>query len=186
MSETNIRNIIRQLSHDHDTVNSGIIATVKAVDMQKRTIDAEPLDGSAPLLDINLQANQGSNFGVVVYPKVGSYVIVGPTCGSRAFVVWTTDEIDRVEVKIGGTSVEADGDGIIFNGGERGGLVKINELTQKLNGLVNIVNNFINIYNNHTHVCTSPGSTSATPLPMQADSAETFNKNDYENKLIKQ
>ncbi len=52
-----LRNIIRQLAQpDGETVP--LVCTVDAVDKTARTIDCTPLNENAPLLGVNLQANQ--------------------------------------------------------------------------------------------------------------------------------
>lgn len=51
-----------------------MVCTVLAVDKTAGTCDVTPLNGAADLVDIRLQAQAGS--GLVVYPLVGSTVIV--------------------------------------------------------------------------------------------------------------
>ena len=71
---SNIQDAIRQLAQGgRQTVS--LVCTVDAVDKDARTVDCTPLDEGAPLLGVNLQANQGSKFGIVAFPRVGSYVV---------------------------------------------------------------------------------------------------------------
>ena len=58
------------------------VCTVDAVDEDARTVDCTPLDEGAPLVGVNLQANQECGEGVVLFPAVGSYVVVGVVGGS--------------------------------------------------------------------------------------------------------
>ncbi len=96
---SNIKEAIRRLAQDgRQTVS--LVCKVDAVDKTARTVDCTPLDESAPLLGVNLQANQGSEFGIVTFPKVGSYVVVGFVADDSAGVVLLTDEIESVEVVI--------------------------------------------------------------------------------------
>lgn len=183
-----LRNIIRQLAKpDAETV--ALVCTVDAVDEKARTIDCTPLNEGAPLLGVNLQANQGADYGLWIYPEVGSFVVVGFLADGAAGVVLSTDKIKQAEVVIGDTSATIDANGcriktanisadfnasdIIFNGGKLNGLVVIQKLTDKLNELVQS-------FNDHTHTGTH-GPTSAPISP-----AKSFNKDDYENKKIKQ
>jgi len=61
-------------------------------------------------------------------------------------------------------------------------------LTDKLNGLKDTVNSFINAYNAHIHTTTATigvGLVGAiSPTTSQANAAQPFNKNDYENENI--
>lgn len=195
-----LRNIIRELAKpDGETV--ALVCTVDAVDEKARTIDCTPLNEGAPLLGVNLQANQGADYGLWVIPEVGSFVVVGFVADGAAGVVLSTEKIKQAEVVIGDTSAVMDADGcriktanmsadinaddIIFNGGKLNGLVIIQKLTDKINELVKTVNALITKYNSHVHICAAPGSPSK-PVDVPADSAKTFNKADYENEKIKQ
>lgn len=197
---SDIRNLIRQLAQpDGETV--ALVCTVDAVDEKVRTIDCTPLNEGAPLLGVNLQANQGADFGLCLFPEVGSYVVVGFVAEGAAGVVLATDKITSAEIVIGDTSAVIDADGcridtadmsahinnsdIVFNGGTLDGLVVIQKLTDKINELVQTVNNLITSYNAHVHICAAPGSPSK-PIDAPAKAAKTFNKSDYENTKIKQ
>ena len=184
----NLRNIIRELAKpDGEAV--ALVCTVDAVDEKARTIDCTPLNEGAPLLGVNLQANQGADYGFWVIPEVGSFVVVGFVADGAAGVVLSTEKIKQAEVVIGDTSAVMDADGcriktanmaadinaddIVFNGGKLNGLVIIQKLTDKLNELVQA-------FNSHTH--TGAHGPTSTPLSQ----AKTFNKADYENEKIKQ
>lgn len=189
-----IRDAIRQLAQpDGETV--ALVCVVDEIDKQARTVDCTPINEGAPLLGVNLQANQGSDFGLVIYPEKGAYVVVGFIADGAAGVVLATDKIESAEMVIGETSAVIDADGlridtakmsahinkedIVFNGGNLDGLVIIQKLTDKLNELVNT-------FNSHTHNVTvaHPGGLFTTVTP--GSTAATFNKSDYENTKIKQ
>lgn len=96
---SNIADMIRQLAQNgRQTIN--LICTVDSVDKDARTVDCTPLDEGAPLLGVNLQANQESTFGIVVFPRVGSYVVVGFIAEGSAGVVLMTDDIESIEIVI--------------------------------------------------------------------------------------
>lgn len=191
---SDLRNIIRQLAQpDGETV--ALVCTVDAVDKAARTIDCSPINEGAPLLGVNLQANQEADYGLCLFPEVGSYVIVGFVADGAAGVVLTTEKIESAEIVIGKSSAVMDADGcrigtdnmsahinkedIVFNGGSLDGMVVIQKLTDKLNELVNT-------FNSHTHNVTvaHPGGLFTTVPPGSA--AAAFNKSDYENTKIKQ
>lgn len=96
---------------------------------------------------------------------------------------------EKLDIKTGQSTLVMDTNLINFNGGGLGGLIKINEITSKLNELVNT-------FNAHTHnvppgsflVAATAGVPNPAPMPVQAtlQTAQPFNKADYENEKIKQ
>lgn len=190
----NIKDTIRKLAQqDGETV--ALVCTVDAVSKKARTIDCTPVNEGAPLLGVNLQANQGSDFGLVIYPEKGAFVVVGFMADGAAGLMLATDKIESAEMVIGETAAVIDAEGIrlktaqmsadinksdiIFNGGKLDGLVVIQKLTDKLNELVKT-------FNTHTHNVTvsHPGGLFTTVTP--GSTAKTFQKTDYENTKIKQ
>lgn len=149
----NIAEAIRRMAQGgRQTVS--LVCTVDAVDKETRTVDCTPLDEGAPLLGVNLQANQGSKFGVVIYPRVGSFVVVGFVADGSAGIVLMTDDIESIEIVVSDktsrvlideervridvdreTSAELTKEGVVLNGGCLRGLVKISELEDNLNQL---------------------------------------------------
>ena len=151
----NLRNIIRQLAQpDGETI--ALVCIVDAVDKSARTVDCSPINESASLLGVNLQANQGADFGLCLFPEIGSFVVVGFIADGSAGVVLLTEKIESAEIVIADTSVVMDANGVrfdvgdisahldknavTFNGGDLGGLVKIKELTKRLNLIENDIN----------------------------------------------
>ena len=87
------------------------------------------------------------------------------------FAVISFSEIEAISLKIGDQTAEIDKNGFVINGGNLGGLIKINELTNKLNNLVRA-------FNSHVHPVTAVG----TPTGIIAMPAQSFRSADYENK----
>lgn len=202
---SDLRNIIRQLAQpDGETV--ALVCTVDEVDKTARTIDCTPINEGAPLLGVNLQANQEADFGLCLFPEKGSYVVVAFVADGAAGVVLLTEKIESAEIVIGDTSAVMDADGvrintekmsahinrenIIFNGGDLDGLVVIQKLTDKLNELKDTVNDLITKYNSHIHTTTATVGTGPagviSPTTSTATAAKAFVKSDYENTKIKQ
>ena len=197
-----LRNIIRELAKtDGETV--ALVCTVDAVDEKARTIDCTPLNEGAPLLGVNLQANQGANYGFWLYPEVGSFVIVGFVADGAAGVVLSTEKIKQAEVVIGDTSAVMDADGcriktanmsahikadnIIFNGGKLNGLVKIDDLTKRLNTIENEINKLKGIMAGWVPVAQDGGAALKTAAAdWSADTLLLTKRSDYENEKIKQ
>lgn len=198
-----LRNIIRQLAQpDGETV--ALVCIVDEVYKDTRTIDCTPINEGAPLLGVNLQANQEANYGLCVFPEKGSYVIVGFVADGAAGVVLTTEKIESAEVVIGDNSaiIDADGcriktanmsadinaDDIIFNGGKLNGLVKIDDLTKRLNIIEKDINNLKKVFaSGWTPVSQDGGAALKTAALAWSGSTLTETKrSDYENEKIKQ
>lgn len=197
-----LRNIIRELAKpDGETV--ALVCTVDAVDEKARTIDCTPLNEGAPLLGVSLQANQGADYGLWLYPEVGSFVIVGFVADGAAGVVLSTEKIKQAEVVIGDTSAVMDADGcriktanmsadinaddIIFNGGKLNGLVKIDDLTKQLNKIENEINKLKGIMAGWVPVAQDGGAALKTAVAdWSADTLLLTKRSDYENEKIKQ
>lgn len=157
----NLRNIIRQLAQP-DGETTALVCTVDAVNKTDRTVDCSPINEGAPLLGVNLQANQEAKYGLCLFPEIGSYVVVGFVADGAAGVVLLTEKIESAEIVIGDTSAVMDTDGVnisigdisahldktavSFNGGNLGGLVKVEALTNRLNIIENDINMLKDIF----------------------------------------
>mgnify|MGYP003300067180 CR=1 FL=1 len=130
--------------------------------------------GDAELEGIRLRASLSNvEKQILIVPKVGSAVTLGClTADLNNMVVLQVDEIESITV----------------NGGELGGLVKIQELTDKLNELVDK-------FNSHTHslasgtvnVAGTMGSATnaqSITVPATTKKADKFNTSDYEDETI--
>lgn len=200
----NIREAIRQLARGgRETVS--LVCTVDAVDKTARTVDCTPLDESAPLLGVNLQANQGSTFGVISFPRVGSFVVVGFVADGSAGVVLLTDDVESVEVVISDdtaritadedgvrvrmgddTSMELTGEGVVLNGGNFGGMVKVEPLTSRINDIENDINELKNIFASWVTVPQDGGAALKAASATWAGSLLTpTQRGDYENEKVK-
>lgn len=126
--------------------------------------------GDAELEGIRLRASLSDNDRqILVVPKVGSAVVLGCITGDlNNMVVLQVDEIESITI----------------NGGELGGLVKIQELTDKLNELVDT-------FNSHIHTIATggiqtPSGPNGNPVTVPAitSKAARFNTDDYEDDKI--
>lgn len=201
---SNIRETIRQLARS-GRQSVSLVCTVDAVDKMARTVDCTPLDESAPLLGVNLQANQESTFGVVAFPKVGSYVVVGFVADGAAGVVLLTDEVESIEAVISGDtariSADKDGvrvivgdntsacltkEGITLNGGGFGGTVKVEQLTEHINAIERDINALKNVFSAWTTTPQDGGAALKLASAMWAGSPLTLTqRGDYENEKVK-
>lgn len=187
-----IADMIRQMAKTGNPLGC-MVCKVTAVDKAARTVDVEPVNEEAPVLACNLQADQNATVGVVQFPRVDSYVVVGFSSDGAAGMVLLCEDVESVEIMVKGdddsSKVEINESVIQMNGGTLDGLIKINDLTDKLNNLVSEVNDFISTYNSHTHKVTVsyPGGTFESVATESAGSdVSEFNKSDYENEKVKQ
>lgn len=152
--ESEIKDALRRIAGTDRTEYTAYLARVKRVDGAQCTV--ERIQDGMVLEGVRMNASSLKDEGVLLIPKTGSHVLVGSMDGGR----WSVMQCSELE-------------GIVINGGKLGGLVKIQELTDKLNRLVNE-------FNRHTHPFAS-GAVGPTTMP-----ASVFSKNDYENKDIQQ
>lgn len=166
--------------------------TVVKVDEQLRTCDVQV--GGIVYEGVLLYACENAELkGFVAIPKQDSLVIVAALAGSSRMYVALFSEIDKVIFTIddkvtmtcNGEQIEATAPKMIINGGNLGGLINIEPITQKINDL-------IKAFNNHTHAI-EPGKVAVTgtaasqsnpaPVVVPAPEAkhESVNRSDYED-----
>ena len=197
----NLRNVIRQLAQpDGETV--ALVCTVDAVDKSARTVDCSPINEGAPLLGVNLQANQEGECGVCLFPEIGSYVVVGFVADGAAGVVLLTEKIESAEIVIGDTSAVISADGVridvgdisanlsksavTFNGGDLGGLVKVEDLTKRLNLIENDINKLKAAFSTWVVAPQDGGAALKTAAGSWFGSQlSPTQRNDYENEKVK-
>ena len=158
---------------------------VKEVDAQNFTCDVAFDNDVADMPSVRLKAViDNKDFGLIEIPKVDSEVIIFKLTTSQ-WVVIKTSELDSIHLKIGENTLKINSDGFTFNGGELDGLVKVNELVQKLNAIENKVNDLIAHYKTHNHAHPN-GPTTAFVSPFTGSNLTLTQKNNLENPLIKQ
>lgn len=151
----NIRNL---MGGKNITVYQGIVKSVEGITC---TVTFGSLDVDGVRLRASVTENDSH---LLIVPKKGTAVTVGSLSGDLAqLVVLAVDEVESITI----------------NGGKFGGLINIEALTAKINDLVEK-------FNAHTHQVTTTGTaTSQTgTAAATAMTAENFDKNDYEDKLI--
>lgn len=97
----NLRQAIQQMAMSGAELYCKV-CTVDAVNEDARTIDCTPIDEGAPLLGVNLQADQEQEVGVVQFPAEGSDVVVAFLSANVAVVVLAT-EVTKTILTIGDT-----------------------------------------------------------------------------------
>ncbi len=158
-----------------------LLFTAKVTEVQNETCSIKI--GDLPLTEVRLKSViDGKDERLFIRPRKGSDVLVGDMSGGdmRQLAVLSYSEIDEVDLKIGKQTLTIDKEGFVFNGGENKGMVKIEELTNKLNDLVQK-------FNSHTHSVATTGTAAAQTGTATATvtRANPFNVNDFENKKVK-
>lgn len=135
-------------------------AKVKSVDGEVCSVETEGLT----LTDVRLRAVvNGEESKMLVTPKTESNVTVLDLRGDmRELLVVAVSEVEKVEVTA---------EKVIFNGGNNGGLINIEKLTEKLRALANDLQT-------HTHTCPN-GETMMTKTVVT-----TFSNSDYEDTKV--
>lgn len=179
----NIYSQIAQTIRDIAGVQTGgatiFPAVVKQVDGAVCTVTVGDLDIS----DVRLRAVINNDQDQILrIPKANSQVLVADMSGGefRELVVIEQSQTEKIDLTIGQTTLVIEDGKITINGGNLNGLVKIQELTDKLNELVNA-------FNNHIHTTTATVGPSATvgTLTPPVSPANTFVKSDYEDTTVK-
>lgn len=168
MSKGTIKEALRAITATNDEINC-IVCTVDSVDTVKKTCYCLPLDESkADLMSVRLIADVKNGF--LIIPKVGSVVIVSYISNEMTYVSMFS-EVDEIQL----------------NGDSYGGLVRVQELTDKLNNLENAFNQHLVLYNAHTHAgVTSGGSSTAVPSAVDTNVLTPTVKTELENTTVKQ
>ena len=153
------------------------VCTVVSVDETERTCICQPIDDSAEIPKVRLQAIFDQTVGILNVPKVGSYVIVTFIDKRNSFVS-TFTELYKILITT---------DLVEFNGGSLDGLVTVNELVTKLNNLENDINNLKTAFSTWVTVPNDGGAAlkTATATWYAASLTPTV-KADLENDKITQ
>lgn len=141
--------------------------TVDSVDSDNRVCDCTPIGGEADTQLPGVQLCAENNNGLVVFPTVGSTVIVALSTRNTAFILLYSD-VDKVQ----------------FMDGSYDGIVKVIDLTTKLNNLENAFNDHITAYNEHTHIGVTVGSGVTGITTPDTTHLTPTTQNEIENNLI--
>lgn len=106
-----IATIVKHLSKNDDEVYAKVCEVLE-VNASDKTIDVKPIDGTAEIFNVRLQAESETG-GLVLFPKVGSMVLVVFLNKNNAAVV-NTSEIEKLELVIENTELQIDKDKFLF------------------------------------------------------------------------
>ncbi len=131
---------------------AGLSGTVSSVDEDAETAEVRLTDmGADDTVTVLLNATKGGHKGVVIYPKVGSDVVVANVDKGGVYVIAQHGEIDKVRVQMGDAPEVVVEDGqIVLNGGSNGGLVNIEELQIQMRQTHDLLQALIDVINGPT------------------------------------
>jgi len=125
---------------------------------------------------------------LLLTPAIDSFVLVGSLSGDlNNLCVLTADTLASAKLTIGDISVFIDKEGVVLNGGELGGLVKLGDVTKKINALENQLNQLKNILKAWTPAPNDGGAALKTAVSTWAGQPITITKSsELENLKVKQ
>lgn len=94
-----------------------MLGTVKDVDKEENTCTVD--DDGVEWLGVRLRAITGENNGIVGYPKLGAYALCVKVEDTDEWTVLKATEYESIEMTI---------ESLVINGGDLGGLIKIDAL----------------------------------------------------------
>jgi hypothetical protein len=114
---------------------SSILCKVQSVNKDLNSCEVAPLNGDADLLSVRLNSVGDGNAKIVFYPSVDSLVFVTLINDFQAFVSCFPTEVEEIKIEC---------EKVVFNGGDLGGLIKIEELKSELDKINQILQAFLN------------------------------------------
>lgn len=128
--------------------------------------------GNIAIPDVRLRASETDDDGeMLITPKVGTAVTIGSLSGDLSQLVVL--QVDHIET-------------IVINGGKLGGLINIEQLTEKLNTIEDDINSLKNVMSTWTPVAQDGGAALKTSVSTWAGQTLTKSqRGDYEDETIK-
>jgi hypothetical protein len=164
MSSKSIQDSIRKLANISNV--SALVCTVESVDINEKTCYCIPINEDADIPNVRIMAQNENGFLLV--PKVGSVVIISFLTDSDAYVSMVS-EVSEIQL----------------NGDNYDGLVKINDLVDKLNDIENTLNTHITLYNAHVHSGGTIMGSTGIPAAIDTNTLIPTIKADLENTTCK-
>jgi len=120
-------------------------ATVKTVDKTKKTVTVEDLEGFE-YTGVRLTATVDETKAVVIYPKVGSTVLVSMIGNElEQLLVSSVREVESLDATIENTELHVDATGFRLKKGNEDLRTVLNDLIDELNKIVVIQGTSINV-----------------------------------------
>ena len=148
----------------------GMLGTVVSVDKTNNTCEVD-VDGNE-FGNVRLQSvvdmeRKGCRF----YPAVDSDVLIVPINENGDWEVRLFSEIEQVLFEIGDMSFDLSSSGLILNGGQLGGMIKIEALVSDMNSIKTDLNNLKTKFNNWTPTPSDGGLALKTLITTWAEAS---------------
>jgi len=167
-------------------------ATVKSIDTEKNTCICETIDDKSEIVKVQFSSYINAKLGVFIIPKLQSVVTLSFYNKNEACIVKTSvlgslkfvfEDDQQNEI-----SFFMDENGIVFNGGLLGGLVKVAEMTERFNDLESLHNTLQSNISSWTPVPNDGGAAFKTILSSGygIETVPDSQESDFENDEITQ
>lgn len=178
-----IRRSIKQMISESMTTQM-VLGTVKSIDEQKRTCEVEIADDMM-LYDVRLTPVDDAS--CYALPKVDSWVVIASLENSDTLnAVCMTSEIDKIVMSVNGCDIVISDGSIEINGGGLGGLIKIEDLVNKINAIEQDLNTIKTAFKSWTVAPNDGGAAlKAAAATWAGQTITTTKKSDLENEKIK-
>lgn len=176
-TESEIRGLFAEFCRSVIKSDELMLAEVVEVDRVERTCTV--LDDGVEHYGVRLQPIIEKDGGFGLFPKLGAFVLIAKIEGGDLYLV-TASEYDSVVLKIDDTSLLLDKNGIVANGGDNSGMVKIDNMIEWMNKV------YSDLTNLKTQLATHPVAGNGSPLGLTiAVSTPKPNKSDFEDTRFK-
>ena len=158
-----LQQAIKQISSTPDEIYS-VLAEVIEIDATANTCDLRPIDGSADIFNVRLQAEEDLTEGILILPQKGNTVIATFLDRNRAYIALCS-KIEKAQIKIDTSEITVEKDNITLKQGNveiglKAGKVTIKNASVDLG---NLLSELITAISALTVTCTAPGSLSSPP-----------------------
>ncbi len=109
--ENDLAGALRTITKTSDEVYAKVCEVIE-IDRDEKTVNVKPIDDTAEIYNVRLQADSETG-GLVLFPKIGSMVLVVFINKSNAAVV-NTSEIEKLELVISSCKFEIDNTGFLL------------------------------------------------------------------------
>ena len=109
--ENDLAGALKTITKTSDEVYAKVCEVLE-IDQDEKTVNVKPVDDTAEIYNVRLQAESESG-GLVLFPKVGSMVLVVFINKNNAAVV-NTSEIEKLELVIENSELQIDKDKFLF------------------------------------------------------------------------
>ena len=109
--ENDLAGALKNITKTSDEVYAKVCEVLE-IDQDEKTVNVKPVDDTAEIYNVRLQAESESG-GLVLFPKVGSMVLIVFINKNNAAVV-NTSEIEKLELVIENSELQIDKDKFLF------------------------------------------------------------------------